>query len=134
MPFVTIDLLQGRTAPELEAISDAVHHVMVETLGVPERDWFQIITEHTNATLRFDRHYLNIDRSDGFVLIRITLATGRTTAAKQTFYAHLARLLEDRLGLRRDDLAVILIENEREDWSFGYGQASYLEIPSDQWR
>jgi hypothetical protein len=29
---------------------------------------------------------------------------------------------------------VVMIENEREDWSFGLGQASYLELPRDAWR
>jgi 4-oxalocrotonate tautomerase len=133
MPLVTIDLLEGRTAAELEAISDAVHQVMVETMGVPERDCFQTITEHTDATLRFNRHYLNIERTDGFVMIRITLAAGRTTTAKRAFYEQLARLLGDRIGLRSEDLTVILIENEREDWSFGRGRANYLEIPSEEW-
>ena len=38
------------------------------------------------------------------------------------------------VGLREQDLAVCLVENEREDWSFGNGQASYLTIPKDRWR
>jgi 4-oxalocrotonate tautomerase len=84
--------------------------------------------------LRFDRHYLEIDRTDGFILVRVTLSAGRATAAKQAFYARLATLLEDRIGLRTEDLAVILTENQREDWSFGGGRASYLEIPREQWR
>jgi hypothetical protein len=29
---------------------------------------------------------------------------------------------------------VILVENERTDWSFGRGQASYVVIPPEQWR
>lgn len=27
-----------------------------------------------------------------------------------------------------------MVENGREDWSFGRGQASYLELPRDAWR
>jgi hypothetical protein len=26
------------------------------------------------------------------------------------------------------------VENAREDWSFGHGQASYLELPPEAWR
>jgi hypothetical protein len=33
-----------------------------------------------------------------------------------------------------ENLAVIMVETEREDWSFGRGQASYLELPRDAWR
>jgi 4-oxalocrotonate tautomerase len=134
MPLVTIDVLAGRAAGELDTIADAVQEAMVATLDVPERDRFQIITEHTPETLRFDRHYLGIERSDQFVLIRITLSAGRSAEAKQAFYAQLAGLLAERARLRPEDLAVMLVENERGDWSFGHGQASYVVLPREQWR
>jgi 4-oxalocrotonate tautomerase len=134
MPFVTIDLLEGRGADELDAIAATVHEVMVAVLDVPERDRFQIITEHRPAAFRFDRHYLDIERTDRFILVRITLAAGRTTDAKREFYRRLAELLLDRVGMRTEDLAVVLVENGREDWSFGLGQASYLELPREAWR
>jgi 4-oxalocrotonate tautomerase len=134
MPLVTIDLLEGRTEGELDAISDAVHQTMVECLEVPERDRFQIVTQHQPQTLRFDRRYLDIDRSERFVLVRVTLAAGRAAAVKQAFYRRLSQVLSDRTGLRADDLTVILVENNREDWSFGRGQANYLELPPAAWR
>ncbi|MGB0097896.1 MAG: tautomerase family protein [Solirubrobacteraceae bacterium] len=134
MPLVTIDLLEGRPPEELQAISEAVHEAMVELLDVPERDRFQVITQHQPQTLCFDRHYLDIDRSERFVLVRVTLAAGRATAAKQGFYRRLSELLGDRTGLRSEDLAVILVENSREDWSFGRGQANYLELPREAWQ
>jgi 4-oxalocrotonate tautomerase len=134
MPLVTIDLLEGRSAEELETIRSAVHEAMVEVLDVPRRDRFQIITEHTARTFHFDPNYLDIDRDQRFILVRITLAAGRTTDAKRAFYRRLSELLADRVGLPPEDLAVTLIENEREDWSFGRGQASYLELPREAWR
>jgi 4-oxalocrotonate tautomerase len=134
MPLVEIDLLEGRSEAELDSISDAVHEAMVAVLDVPQRDRFQIITERRPGDLRFDPNYLEIDRDEGFLLIRITLATGRATDAKQAFYRRLARLLAERTGIRTENLAVVMIENEREDWSFGKGQASYLELPRDAWR
>jgi 4-oxalocrotonate tautomerase len=134
MPLVEIDLLEGRAESELDAISDAVHEAMVAELDVPQRDRFQIINERTPTRLRFDPDYLDIDRDEGFVLIRITLATGRATDAKQAFYRRLAGLLAERVGMRTENLAVVMIENQREDWSFGRGQASYVELPREEWR
>jgi 4-oxalocrotonate tautomerase len=134
MPLVEIDLLEGRSEAEVDAISDAVHEAMVAVLDVPQRDRFQIITERPPRYLRFDRDYFDIDRDEGFLLIRITLAAGRTTDAKQAFYRRLAGLLAERTGMRTENLAVVMVENEREDWSFGHGQASYLELPRDAWR
>jgi phenylpyruvate tautomerase PptA (4-oxalocrotonate tautomerase family) len=134
MPLVTIDVLKGRPPEEIEAISDAVHEAMVELLDVPVRDRFQIVTQHGPDTLRFDRHYLDIERSDRFVLVTITLAAGRSTDAKRAFYRRLADLLVERVGLRPEDLALTLVENKREDWSFGNGLASYVELPREAWR
>jgi 4-oxalocrotonate tautomerase len=134
MPLVNIDLLEGRPREELNAIAGAVHDALVEELDVPERDRFQILTEHRPETLTFDRHYLDVDRSDAFVLVRVTLSAGRSTDAKRAFYRRLAELLAERVGLATEDLAVALMENSREDWSFGRGQASYLELPPEAWR
>jgi len=134
MPLVEIDLLEGRPEADLNAISDAVHEAMVAVLDVPQRDRFQIITERRPGYLRFDPNYLDIDRDEGLLLIRITLSAGRATDAKQAFYRRLAGLLAERTGMRTENLAVVMIENEREDWSFGHGLASYLELPRDAWR
>ena len=134
MPLVEIDLLEGRSDAELDAISDAIHEAMVAELNVPRRDRFQIITDRAPGHLRFDRNYLDIDRDEKFLLIRITLSAGRTTEAKQAFYRRLAELLAERIGMRTENLAVVVVENEREDWSFGRGQASYLELPREAWR
>ncbi|HUA43948.1 MAG TPA: tautomerase family protein [Solirubrobacteraceae bacterium] len=134
MPLVEIDLVEGRSEAELDAISDAVHEAMVAVLDVPQRDRFQIITERRPGYLRFDPSYLDIDRDEGFLLIRVTLSAGRATDAKQAFYRRLAELLAERTGMRTENLAVVLLENEREDWSFGRGQASYLELPREAWR
>jgi 4-oxalocrotonate tautomerase len=134
MPLVEIDLLTGRSDAELDAISDAIHEAMVAVLDVPQRDRFQIITEHRSRYLRFDPNYLDIDRDETFLLVRITLAAGRTGDAKQAFYRLLADLLAERTGMRTESLAVVMVENEREDWSFGRGLASYVELPRDAWR
>ncbi len=134
MPFVTIDLLRGRTDDELDTIWDSVQEALVAELGVPERDRFQLVSEHDARSLRYDRNYLDMDRGEQFVLVRVTLAAGRTTAAKQAFYRRLSDGLRERIGLAPDDLAVALVENEREDWSFGRGLASYLELPRERWR
>jgi 4-oxalocrotonate tautomerase len=134
VPLVEIDVLEGRPPDELAAIGDAVHEAMVATLGVPQRDRFQILTQHSPQTLRFDRGYLEIARGDRFVLIRLTLASGRSSDVKRAFYARVAALLSERTGTRPEDVTIALVENEREDWSFGHGVASYLELPREEWR
>jgi 4-oxalocrotonate tautomerase len=55
-------------------------------------------------------------------MVRVTLSAGRTDEAKSAFYARLAELLADRIGLRPEDLAVILAENERSRHPGGSGR------------
>ena len=134
MPLIRIELLAGRPPEELTALTDNVHLAAVEKLGIPERDRFQVITEHDPAHLRFDRAYLDIDRSDQWILVQVTLSRGRATEVKEGFYARLAELLGQAISLRPEDLAVVLVENGRDDWSFGRGEASYVVLPREAWR
>ena len=133
MPLVRIELMEGRTDTEIAAIGDAVQGAMVDTLNVPQRDRFQVITEHRPNRLRYDKSYLGIERSDGIVFVQVFLSKGRTTEQKQAFYAALARGLGGA-GVRPGDVAVALVENTREDWSFGNGVAQYLVLPREEWK
>ena len=47
MPLVRIDLLQGKPKEYIAAIGESVHRAMVDTIGVPVRDHFQVITQNT---------------------------------------------------------------------------------------
>lgn len=134
MPLVRIDVLTGFTAAERRAIGDSVHAAMVETLDVPERDRFHVTSVHEPDDFDFDRSYLDVERSDRFILVHVTLSAGRSPVAKQAFYARLSEFLVQRIGLRPQDLAVVLSENERHDWSFGNGEASYVVLPREEWR
>lgn len=124
MPLVRIELVRGRTVEQRQRIGDAVHRALVETIGVPERDRFQLITEHSGSDLVYDREYLNIKRTDGIVIIQITLSTGRTAAQKRALFRRIAENLAE-LDIRREDVWINLVEVARENWSFGLGLASY---------
>jgi phenylpyruvate tautomerase PptA (4-oxalocrotonate tautomerase family) len=134
MPLVRIDLVKGMSEPQIATIGNAVQKAMVETLGVPERDRFQIITEHAPNRFNYNRGYLGVERGDNIVFVQVLLSKGRTTEQKQAFYATLAKLLADEATMRREDVAVCLVENTREDWSFGHGVAQYVTLPKDQWK
>ena len=133
MPLVRIDMVKGRSDAEVVAIGSAVQRAMVETLNVPERDRFQVISEHAPGRLVFNEAYLGVKRSDRIVIVQVFLSKGRTTEQKQAFYAALARHLE-AAGMRREDVTITLVENTREDWSFGNGVAQYVVLPREEWK
>jgi phenylpyruvate tautomerase PptA (4-oxalocrotonate tautomerase family) len=124
VPLVRISVLKGRDPRLLTDIGDAVYRAMTATLNVPAHDNFRVITEHEPGHLSYDPSYLQIERSDGIVIIQITLNEGRTVAMKQAFYAEVARLLEP-LGVRPPDVFINLVEVRKENWSFGHGLAQY---------
>lgn len=123
MPFVRIDVGQGPSEEELAVISRSIHQAMVDTIDVPEDDYFQVITRHGAGELLYDRSYLNVERSDGQIFIQITLKQGRTLAKKKALYAAIAERLQQSAGIRPQDVMIILTENTAENWSFGNGIA-----------
>jgi len=100
---------------------------MVETINVPENDNFQIITEHEADGLVYDPDYLGIHRSNGIIIIQVTLNEGRTIEMKKAFYKMVAENLHQELGLSKEDIFLYLVEVKKENWSFGNGVAQYAQ-------
>jgi 4-oxalocrotonate tautomerase len=130
VPLVRIDLLEGKTSEYRTQIGQVVYRAMLDTLNVPKDDRFQIITDHPQAGLQFDRDYLGIHRSDDCVFLQITLNGGRSVEMKQRFYKAVADGLHESLKLRREDVFISLVEVSKEDWSFGNGEAQYASPTS----
>ena len=125
MPLVRISLAKGKPASYRRQVGDAVHRALVEAVGVPALDRFQLITEHEPENFVYDREFLGIERSPDLVIIQITLSAGRTLEQKRALYRRIASNLEATVGLRREDAWINLVEVTKENWSFGNGEASY---------
>jgi len=127
MPLVRISLLQGTSPEYRKAIGDGVHRAMVEALAVPPDDKFQLITEHAPGALVYDPQYLGVPRSDRVVFVQITLSSGRKPMQKRKLYKRMAEILQESPGLKPADLLVNLVEVVWENWSFGNGEAQYMD-------
>jgi phenylpyruvate tautomerase PptA (4-oxalocrotonate tautomerase family) len=125
MPLARIDLPAGKPAPYGRAVADVVYEAMVATLNAPKDDRFQVICEHAADSLLIDPSYLGIARSADALIIQLTLNEGRTIEVKKAFYKAVADGLHARLGLRREDVVINLVEVKKENWSFGNGIAQY---------
>jgi 4-oxalocrotonate tautomerase len=124
MPLVRIDLQKGKDATYRQAIGRVVYDAM-RSVGVPEKDRFQIITEHDAGNFLFDPNYLGIERSNDLVIIQITWNEGRTLEQKKTLYRNIADGLAKSPGLRQEDVFINIVEVRKENWSFGNGIAQY---------
>jgi|ERR1700678_4373247 4-oxalocrotonate tautomerase len=126
VPLVRIDLVEGKTPEYRLRVGEIVYQALLDVLGAPKNDRFQLITEHPKAGLQFDRDYLGVHRSDDCIFLQITLNSGRTVEMKQRFYKAVADSLHESLKLRREDVFISLVEVSKENWSFGNGEAQYV--------
>lgn len=126
MPFVRISVTRSESEGFIERVGEAVHRAMVEAIGVPEGDRFQVITEHDQG-LVYDPTFLGINRTPGIVVIQITLAAGRSTELKKKLYKTIADQLAGSAGVRPEDVFVSLVEVLPENFSFGNGEAQFAD-------
>src|SRR5215213_1155295 len=126
MPLARIDLPVGKSPEYRRTVADVVYEAVVAILKAPDGDRFQIINEHGPDTLLIDPSYLGIVRSAEALIIQVTISEGRTVEVKQAFFKTIADALHDRLGLRREDVMINLVEVKKENWSFGLGVAQYV--------
>lgn len=125
MPLVTISLRKGRTPEAIRSISDGVHEALVTQANVPADDRFHIIQELEPSAMVSHATYGGVERSEGLVIIQITLNTGRSVEVKKSLYADIAARLLREADVRGDDVLISLVEVTKENWSFGGGRATY---------
>ena len=124
MPLVRIDIAAGRDPGARRAIADAVHAAIVATYGIPERDRFQVITEHPAECIIAHDAGLGFERRLP-VVIQIFTQRGRSDESKQRLYAEIAERLAT-VGVAGTDVFIGYVENSPQDWSFAFGRAQYL--------
>ncbi len=128
MPFVRIDALRADQA-RLDGLSRAVHEALIDALGIPPDDLFQVLASHdgTTGTFRYDPDYLGVHRDDDLVYVDITMRARRTREQKKALYARIAELAATYAGTEPRNVFVVIHENQFADWSFGNGIGQYLE-------
>jgi phenylpyruvate tautomerase PptA (4-oxalocrotonate tautomerase family) len=121
---VRISLRAGKSPAYRRALADGVHQALVDAIGIPADDRFQVVAEQEE--LIYDRHYLGVERGDDAVFVHITLRRGRPAEKKQALYRRIVELLARDPGVRPADVLITLVENDSADWSVGNGEAQLL--------
>ena len=125
MPLVRIAVNEGRTPEQLGELSRRIHDAILAEYGIPERDYFHIITEHPVGQIVAQDAGLGFERSSGVVMIQIFTQVGRSREAKQSLFAAIAARLGE-IGVPGEDVFLGYVENTADDWSFGFGRAQYV--------
>jgi 4-oxalocrotonate tautomerase len=126
MPMTQIYLRSGKPVSYRHAIADGIQKALTDAIGVPAEERFQIITELNNENFIFDPEFRNVSRSQDFMMILVTLKSGRSEALKKSLYQAIVRELTLNPGVRAEDVMIVLRENGSADWSFGNGLAQLL--------
>lgn len=125
MPLVRIDLTAGRGPEAVRRIADAIHQAIVDVYAIPQRDRFQIVTEHPAGQIIAEDAGLGFERTDGVIMIQIFTQRGRPDEAKTALYARIHDALREA-AVESEDVFIGYIENGPQDWSFGFGRAQYV--------
>ena len=125
MPLVRIDVNAGRSPEELGNLSRGIHDAILAEYGIPERDYFHIVTEHPAGQIVAQDAGLGFSRTADVVMIQIFTQAGRSQEAKQSLFAAVADGL-GQLGVAGENVFIGYVENTAGDWSFGFGRAQYV--------
>ena len=125
MPLVRIDLNKSYSSDISKKIGDIVYAAMEQEINVPKDDKFQIITRHESSEINIPDSYLGIKYTPGIIIIQITLNGGRSVELKKKLYKKIAEELHSKLHIRKEDVFIGLVEVDKENWSFGNGEAQY---------
>ena len=121
MPFIRTAVHRDTPAAQREAIVMGIHGALVEAIGMPEDELFNLVSEHDPERFFCSRTFNGISRSEHVVVVEITMRRGRSDAMKKTLYAAIARRLE-MTGIAPGDVFIFVHENDYSDWSVGNGR------------
>ena len=126
MPLARIDINKSASDALVRIVSDTIYKAMVEIANVPPDDKFQVITRHADDEIIYPKAgYLGVTYTRELIIIQIVWVGGRSTDVKKRLFHQIADEIHTLGGVRKEDVWITLVDNAREDWSFGGGVMQY---------
>lgn len=121
MPFVRTAMPRGTEQSRKLRIVQGIHEALVEGIGMPKDELFNLVTEYGDGEFFYDRSFNGIARSESLILVEITMRRGRSDAMKRDLYAAITQNLEATAAVSPKDVFIFMHENDYSDWSVGNG-------------
>jgi phenylpyruvate tautomerase PptA (4-oxalocrotonate tautomerase family) len=125
MALARIEILQGLTAPEKQAMVEAVRSALSDALRAPADDPLVRLVEYPHGQFSLpypDRH------SARFTLVEVTMFAGRSMTTKRRLYDAIVQALGST-GVLAQDVLIVLHEPPMHNWGVDGGTpASEAEI------
>tara|TARA_B100000586_G_C20113537_1_gene431500 strand:+ start:3489 stop:3854 length:366 start_codon:yes stop_codon:yes gene_type:complete len=120
MPLVNISILKGKSSEYKKAISDGINSAVIETMGFPGDDRYQIINEVEPDCLQYQ------NRDSDRVMMFLIMRAGRSNKSKQAFYKKAVENISTNPGISPENILITIVENHDIDWSFRDGIAQFV--------
>ena len=120
MPLVNISILSGKSPEYIKAVGDGINSAVIETMGFPLDDRYQIIHEIDHDRLQLQ------ERNGDRVIMHLVMRTGRSNESKQAFYKKVVENLAVDPGIPPENVLITITENHDVDWSFRDGVAQFM--------
>ena len=121
MPLTKIHLRAGRSESDKDAIAASIQGALIEHLGIPEDDRFQLFQEYDDSNFRHTPAFLELTYSSDLLMIEIVFITGRSDEVKKALIAGITSRIVEAVGQRPDDVFIMLSEVTGSGVSFGNG-------------
>jgi phenylpyruvate tautomerase PptA (4-oxalocrotonate tautomerase family) len=118
MPLIKIELKEGRGKAGILKLRDIVMDCVVNVLMIPA-------DERNIRVLEYREDYFQM-KPPYEILIEISMFSGRTREIKNRLFQSLVNTLEDKLGIGKEKIFILLNEQPHENWGIRGG------IPTDQ--
>lgn len=122
MAQVKIYGLKSHLANAKAALSEAIHSALIEAFSYPEEKRFQRFIALDKEEFVFPG-----DRSERYIILEITMFTGRSIEAKKQLIALLYKNFQ-ALGISAKDLEIVMLESARHNWGIRGLAGDELEL------
>ncbi len=120
MPLVNISILKGKSPEYIKAVGDGINAAVIETMGFPLDDRYQIIHQLAPECLQMQ------GREGERVMMHLVMRAGRSNKSKQAFYRKVTENLAANPGIPPANILITISENHDIDWSFRDGVAQFV--------
>ena len=133
MPLAKVHLLEGQyTSARIAQMSKAIQDALIEVLGIPPDDCFQIHHVLPRDRYRHTPSFVGQEYSDDMILLELTFITGRPKETRLALLKSLNENVVAAVKIAPADLVVFLYEIAGENASLGSGlaQRAHIAVPS----
>lgn len=115
MPMTKIYVRKGRTAADKAAISDAIHHALVQVIGIPDDDRYHVFHELEPENLISAPVAFGLERRERALFIQCYFGR-RPEEQLQALYQAMVQNVTAAADLETRDVYINIVESPSANW------------------